>query len=90
MQLLGFKLKWLYITHHHLQKLNVGHISAVTDPILARAVAVPVGRRLGGRLATTLVATKNVIIFRMIRIISPSRPFLIEGEPESKNIFNES
>ena len=30
---------------------------------LARAVGVPVGRRSGGRLATTLVATKNVFIF---------------------------
>ena len=31
--------------------------------ILARAVSVAVGRRSGGRLATTLVATKNVFIF---------------------------
>ena len=30
---------------------------------LARAVGVAVGRRSGGRLATTLVATKNVFIF---------------------------
>ena len=31
--------------------------------ILARACGVPVCRRSGGRLATTLVATKNDIIF---------------------------
>ena len=30
---------------------------------LARAVGVAVGRRSGGRLATTLVATKNIFIF---------------------------
>ena len=30
---------------------------------LARAVGVAVGRRSGGRLATTLVATKNVFIY---------------------------
>ena len=30
---------------------------------LARAVDVPVGRHSGGRLAMTLVATKNVILF---------------------------
>ena len=31
--------------------------------LLARACGVPVGRRSGGRLAMTLVATINVIIF---------------------------
>ena len=31
--------------------------------ILARAVGIPVGRRLGGWLALTLVATKNIFIF---------------------------
>ena len=31
--------------------------------LLARACGVPVGRRSGGRLAMTLVATNNVIIF---------------------------
>ena len=30
--------------------------------VLSRAVGAPVGRRSGGRLATTLVATINVII----------------------------
>ena len=34
-----------------------------TNVILARACGVPVGRRSGGRLATRLVATINVIIF---------------------------
>ena len=32
------------------------------NTILARAVGVAVGRRSSGRLATTLVATKNVFI----------------------------
>ena len=35
----------------------------VTDPLLARAYGVPVGRRSGGGLAMTLVASINVIIF---------------------------
>ena len=39
-----------------LQKYCVGQL-------LAWACSVPVGRRSGGRLATTLVATINVIIF---------------------------
>ena len=56
--------------------------------ILARAVGVPVGRRSGGRLATTLVATKNVIIFFFFS--PPSLPFLIEGVLGSKNLFSES
>ena len=47
---------------------------------LARAVGVAVGRRSGGRLATTLVATKNIFIFEV----------LIEGMMESKNLFSES
>jgi len=34
--------------------------------LLARACGFPVGRRSGGRLATTLVATKNVIIFSFL------------------------
>ena len=33
--------------------------------VLARAVGVPVSRRSGGRLATTLVATKNDIFFSL-------------------------
>ena len=54
---------------------------------LARGVVVPVGRRSGGRLTTTLVATKNVFIFPFF---SPSSPFLIEGVLGSKNLFSES
>ena len=37
--------------------------SLLTAFYLARAVVVPVSRRSGGRLATTLVATKNIFIF---------------------------
>ena len=59
--------------------------------VLARAVGVPVSRRSGGRLATTLVATINVIISLIFfPIFSPSRPFLIEGVLGSKNLFSES
>ena len=55
--------------------------------LLARACGVPVGRRSGGRLATTLVATKNIIIF--FSPFSLSRPFLIEGVLGSQNLFSE-
>ena len=49
---------------------------------------------LGGRLATTLVATIFIIIFSIFHffhsIFSPSQPFLIEGVLGSKNLFSES
>ena len=65
--------------------------------MLARAVGVAVGRRSGGRLATTLVATISAIIF-FFTTISPlffgtrgrrcSRsPF--RRSTESKNLFCE-
>ena len=61
---------------------------------LAQAVGVPVGRRLGGRLVTTLVATINPIIFfyffPFFFLFSPSSTFLIEGVLGSKNLFRES
>ena len=56
--------------------------------ILAQACGVPVGRRLGGRLAMTLVVTINVIIFHYF--FSSSGPFLIEEVIRSKNLFSES
>ena len=55
---------------------------------MARACGVPVGRRSGSRLATTLVATINVIIFFLF--FPPSSNFLIEGVLRSKNLFRES
>ena len=57
-----------------------------------RAVGVPVGRRSGGRLATTLVATKNVFIFFLFPVFfsSPLSPFHIEGVLGSINLFRES
>ena len=61
--------------------------------VLARAVGVAVVRRSGCRLATTLVATKNVFIFFSFFppvFFSPSSPFLIEGVLGSKNLFSES
>ena len=64
---------------------------------LARAVGVAVGRRSGGRLETTLVATKKVFNFLNFfffpffsRFSPPSSPFLIEGVLGSKNLFSES
>ena len=39
--------------------------------LLARAVGVAVGRRSGGRLATTVVATKNVFIFFFLPFFFP-------------------
>ena len=41
------------------------HAPLKTFSKLARVCGVPVGQRLGGRLATTLVATINVIIFSL-------------------------
>ena len=82
----------------HVKDGKVGDLcNTWTLPIillLARAVGVAVGRRSGGRLATTLVATKNVFIFFLFFFFtfsfSPSRPFLIEGVLGSKNLFSES
>ena len=54
---------------------------------LARAVGVPVSRHSGCRLATTLVARINVIIF-FLRC--DHSHFLIEGVLGSKNLFSES
>ena len=54
--------------------------------ILAQAYGVPVGQRLGGRLAMRLVATKNNIIFSLFSF-SPSSTFLIEGALGSTNLF---
>ena len=48
------------------QKMVVQAGSFTRTELLARACDVPVGRRLGGRLATTLVATINIIIFHSI------------------------
>ena len=44
--------------------------------VLARAVGIPVGRRLGGWLATMLVATKYVFNFFSPVFSPPSQPFL--------------
>ena len=46
---------------------------------------------LGGRLAMTLLANISMILFfhDFSVVISPSRPFVIEGVPESKNLFRE-
>ena len=57
----------------HLEKTTVldrlGRVGSGkgTEVILARACGIPVGRRSGGRLPTTLVATINVIIFHCFR-----------------------
>ena len=57
--------------------------------ILARACGVPVGRRSGG-LGTTLVVTKNDIIFSFFFFLFPLSTFLIEGVLVSKNLLRES
>ena len=67
----------------HYQKLLIYNV-------LARACGFPVGRCSGGRLATTLVATINVIIFSFLFFSSPSSTFLIEGVLGSKNLLSES
>ena len=51
--------------------------------------SVPVSWRLGGRLAMTLVATINDVIFFFL-FFSPSSTFLTEGGLGSKNLFCES
>ena len=50
------------------------------------ACGIPVCPRLGGWLATTLVATLNTIFFPFF----PLSTFLIEGALGSKNLFRES
>ena len=58
------------------------------SPFLAWACGVQVGRRSGGQLATTLVVTKNDIIFFLLFFtFYPSSTFLIEGVLGSKNLF---
>ena len=53
---------------------------------------ITVGRRSGGRPATTLVATKNeILLFSFFfSFFSPWSTFLIEGVLGSKNLFRES
>ena len=54
--------------------------------ILTRAVGVSIGRPSGGRLATTLVATINIVFSPF----PPSSTFLIEGVFVSKKLFGKS
>ena len=56
--------------------------------VLSWAVGVPLGRRSGGWLSTTLVATMNDII--SLFLFSLSSAFLKEGVLGSKNLFSES
>ena len=66
------------------------HMKLIKDLFLqlARAVGVPVGWCLGGRLATILVATLNDIISPFFS--PPMSTFLIEGVLGSKNLFGKS
>ena len=65
----------------------LGYVYFILVLVLARAFGVPVGRRSGGRLAMTLVATINVIIFFLFSFLffflfsfsSPSSTFLIQS-----------
>ena len=56
---------------------SVGDKLALFSSILARAVGVAVGRRSGGRLATTLVATKNVFIFFLVAAATLQPPLCV-------------
>ena len=51
---------------------NNGEKRVCLKKLLAQAGGIPVGRHLGGRLATTLVATINVIIGTSVRRSSRS------------------
>ena len=58
--------------------------------ILAQACCVPFGWRSGGQLATTLVATINIIfVFHFFHSLL-LRPFFVEGVLGSKNLFSEN
>ena len=84
---LCFKFHWgdiaLFVTLYNLEV-----------EILAQVVGVPVDRRSGGWMATTIVATINIIIFFLFslfpRFFPPSFTFLIEGVLGSKNLVCES
>ena len=78
--------------------ISKGLATAGDDKRCSRNISTS-GRRcsrspLGGRLATTLVATIFIIIFSIFHffhsIFSPSRPFLIEGVLGLKNLFCKS
>ena len=82
---------WLFMNRNNSEEGNYENATVILKKvekanfiILTWAVGVPGGRRSGGPLATTLVATTNIIFF-----LSPSQPFLIEGVLGSKNIFSE-
>ena len=67
-------------------------VSFLSSMLLARAAGVPVSRRLGGQLATTLVATLNNNIFFFSSLFSvfpffPSSTFLIEEVLGSKKLI---
>ena len=54
---------------------------------LVQAVDVQVSWHSDSRLAMTVVATINYI-FYVLFLVSPLRPFLLEGVLESKNLFS--
>ena len=66
---------------------NNGEKRVCLKKLLAQACGIPVGRRSSSRLATTLVATINAIIFSSI---SPPSTLLLEGVLRSKNLFCKS
>ena len=54
----------IQLIHLQISQYISGNLTNLTLPlILTQAVCVPVGRRSGGQLAMTLVATINIIIF---------------------------
>ena len=74
----------------HMVKIHLTTKKLLCSRFLARACGVPVSRRSGGRLAMTLVATINVILFFSFFFFFLSSTFLIEGVLGSKNLFRES
>ena len=81
--------KWLFLFRSPHPKI-LYFIYLCQKCLLARAIGIPVSRRSGSQLATTLVASINVIISFFPFFSSPSRPFLIEWVLWSKKLFSES
>ena len=66
-----------------LERINLLNTYCSKQLLLARACSIPVGRLSGGRLATTLVATKNDIVFSFFffSFLFPSSTFLPFPDP---------
>ena len=72
-----------------LKPVILSTMNPIKGMILARAVGVPVGWRLGGQLATMLVATINNIFFLLL-VFSVVYFSWMLGVLGSKNLFSKS